>query len=133
MIVSRASGAPLIAGAIRYAAQLVRGKIFEVAKKEFEAANKAGLKDILAARKAADKPAAAQEEVTAPPKEVVTSQIAGIEIMDLEDGVKALWKIGVYAAVSYTHLRWFISPQASSAQSITYSTSALSIPALRTA
>lgn len=97
MIVSRASGAPLIAGAIRYAAQLVRGKIFEVAKKEFEAANKAGLKDILAARKAADKPAAAQEEVTAPPKEVVTSQIAGIEIMDLEDGVKALWKIGVYA------------------------------------
>ena len=71
MIVSRASGAPLIAGAIRYAAQLVRGKIFEVAKKEFEAANKAGLKDILAARKAADKPAAAQEEVTAPPKEVV--------------------------------------------------------------
>ena len=33
----------------------------------------------------------------APPKEPVTSQIAGIEIMDLEDGVKALWKIGVYA------------------------------------
>lgn len=97
MIVSRASGAPLIAGAIRYAAQLVRGKIFEVAKKEFEAANNAGLKDILAARKAADKPAAAQEEITAPPKEVVTSQIAGIEIMDLEDGVKALWKIGIYA------------------------------------
>ena len=44
MIVSRASGAPLIAGAIRYAAQLVRGKIFEVAKKEFEAATRQALK-----------------------------------------------------------------------------------------
>ena len=96
MIISRASGAPLIKGAIKYAAELVRGKVFEVAAKEFEAANKAGLKDILAARKAAEKPAAA-EEVTAPPKEIVTSQIAGIEIMDLEDGVKALWKIGIYA------------------------------------
>lgn len=97
MIISRASGAPLIAGAIRYAAQLVKGRIFEVAAKEFAAANKAGLADILAARKANDKSVTAQEVVTAPAKEVVTSQIAGIEIMDLEDGVQALWKIGVYA------------------------------------
>ena len=97
MIISRASGAPLITGAIRYAAQLVRGKVFEVAKKEFDAANKAGLKEILAARKASEKTAGDSEEVKAPPKEPVTSQIAGIEIMDLEDGVKALWKIGVYA------------------------------------
>lgn len=96
MIISRASGAPLIAGAIRYAAQLVRGKVFEVAQKEFAAANKAGLKDILAARKASEKPSVV-EEVAAPPKEPVTSQLSGIEIMDLEDGVKVLWKIGVYA------------------------------------
>lgn len=97
MIVSRASGAPLIAGAIRYAAQLVRGKVFEVAKKEFEAANKAGLKAILDARKAAAKPAEAEEEVKEPPKEIVTAQIAGIEVMDLEDAVKVLWKLGIYA------------------------------------
>ncbi|MBA4700797.1 MAG: glycine reductase, partial [Ruminococcus sp.] len=31
------------------------------------------------------------------PKEVVTAQISGIEIMDLEDGVKELWKTGIYA------------------------------------
>ena len=60
MIVSRASGAPVIAGAIRYAAQLVRNKVFEVAKAEFAAAKKAGLKEILDARKAAAKPAAAE-------------------------------------------------------------------------
>ena len=97
LIISRASGAPLIKGAIKYAAELVKGKIFEVASKEFEAANKAGLKEILAARKAAEKPAASEEEVTAPAKEIVTSQIAGIEIMDLEEGVKTLWKMGIYA------------------------------------
>lgn len=96
MIVSRASGAPVIKNAIKYAAELVKGKVFEIAKKEFEAANKAGLQDILAKRKAAEKPAAA-EEVKAPPKEVVTAQIPGIEIMDLEDGVKTLWKQGIYA------------------------------------
>ena len=43
MIVSRASGAPVIANAIRYAAQLVRGKVFEVAKDEFAAVKKAGI------------------------------------------------------------------------------------------
>lgn len=97
MIVSRASGAPLIEGAIKYAADLVRGKVFAVSKQEFADANKAGLKDILNARKAADKSAKPAEEVTAPPKEIVTSQIAGIEVMDLEDGVQTLWKVGIYA------------------------------------
>ena len=97
MIVSRASGAPVIAGAIRYAAELVKSKVFEIAKKEFVAADKAGLKDILAARKQMSKPASEAIEVKAPPKEIVTSQIAGIEVMDLEDAVKVLWKQNIYA------------------------------------
>lgn len=96
MIISRASGTPLITGAIRYAAELVRGKVFDVAKEEFAKVNKAGLKELLEARKTADKPKA-EEVVKAPPKEPVTSQIAGIEIMYLEDGVQVLWKIGIYA------------------------------------
>lgn len=97
MIVSRASGAPVIANAIRYAAQLVRGKVFEVAKAEFAAAKKAGLNAILDGVKAANKPAESKEEVKAPPQEIVTAQIPGIEVMDLDDAVQALWKIGVYA------------------------------------
>ena len=32
-----------------------------------------------------------------PPKEIVTAQIPGIEVMDLEDAVKALWKMNIYA------------------------------------
>lgn len=99
MIVSRASGAPVIANAIRYAAQLVRGKIFEVADKEFKAAKKAGLDKILGELKAAREKnsGAASEDVKEPPKEIVTAQIPGIEVMDLEDAVKALWKENVYA------------------------------------
>ena len=98
MIVSRASGAPVIAGAIRYAAQLVRGNLFKVAEEEFAAANKAGLKKLLDERKAAAaKSAAPAEEVVAPPKEVVTGAIAGIEIMDLDDAVAVLWKNKIYA------------------------------------
>lgn len=97
LIISRASGAPLIANALVYAAELVSGKVFDKAKAEFAAAEKAGLSKILAARKAAQKPAQEAEEVKAPPAEPCTASIAGIEVMDLEDAAKALWKAGIYA------------------------------------
>lgn len=99
MIVSRASGARVIAGALTYAAELVAGDYQAVCKAEFEAANKAGLKKLLADSMASRKApaAAAAEEVKAPPKEVVTAAIAGIEVMDLEDAVQLLWKNNIYA------------------------------------
>ncbi len=97
LIISRASGAPLIANALVYAAELVSGKVFEKAQAEFEKAEKAGLSRILSARKAAAKPAQEAEEIKAPPAEPCTSSIAGIEVMDLEDAAKALWKAGIYA------------------------------------
>ena len=96
LIVSRASGAPLIANALEYAAQLVKGKVFEIAKAEYAAAEKAGLNKILEERKAAAAPAAV-EEVKAPPAEPCTASIPGVEVMDLEDAVKVLWKAGIYA------------------------------------
>ena len=97
MIVSRASGFPLIANAILYAAELVQGKLPEKVEAEFKAAEKAGLKDILEARKAKEKKPADAEEVAMPPKEPVTGQIFGVDVMDMEDAAKALWKAGIYA------------------------------------
>ena len=98
LIVSRASGAPLVANALQFAGELVKGKVFDVAAKEFAAAEKAGLSKILADRKAAAKgAAAADEDVKAPPAEPCTASIPGIEVMDLEDAAKALWKAGIYA------------------------------------
>jgi len=32
-----------------------------------------------------------------PEKEVVTGSVSGIDIMDLEDAVESLWKVGIYA------------------------------------
>ena len=97
LIISRASGAPLIANALEYAAELVKGKVFEKANEEFAKAEKAGLTQILEARKAAAKPAAAEEKVVKPAAEPCTASVAGIEVMDLEDAAQALWKEGIYA------------------------------------
>ena len=97
LIISRASGAPLIANALEYAAELVKGKVFEKANEEFAKAEEAGLTQILEARKAAAKPAAAEEKVVKPAAEPCTASIAGIEVMDLEDAAQALWKEGIYA------------------------------------
>lgn len=95
LIISRASGAPVIANALEYAGALVRGDVFRIAREEFAKAERAGLNEILAARKAV-RPVEA-EAVQAPPRELCTASIAGIDVMDLEDAVKLLWKNGVYA------------------------------------
>lgn len=92
MIVSRASGAPVIAGAIEYAAQLVNEEYQDVVTSEFAKANKVGLKGLLESKKEVKSDLPEQ-----PPKEVVVHQIGGIEIMDLDDAVISLWKAGIYA------------------------------------
>lgn len=99
MIVSRASGAPVIAGAMEYAANLVANDWKKIADETYAAAHAAGLDDILkssAPAKAAEA-AAEEEDVPMPAKEVVTAAIPGIEVMDIDNAVKALWKEGIYA------------------------------------
>ena len=99
-IISRASGAPVIAGAIRYMAACARGDLLEKVRAEFEAAKRAGLDAILASIAEAEKPAVgdAPLRVPPPPEKIVTEEIPGIEILVLEDAVQALWKVGIYAA-----------------------------------
>ncbi|NLX83400.1 MAG: glycine reductase [Clostridiales bacterium] len=97
MIVSRASGASVISGALRYAATLIQNDYQAVIKREFELAKKAGLKELLSEITAAKKAAAPEKKVIAPPKEIVTCDIAGIDVMDLENAVELLWENGIYA------------------------------------
>lgn len=101
LILSRASGTPVVANALAYAARLAKGKLVDVARAEFAQAEKAGLSEILAGLKNDGKKAAAGEAdsapVAAPAKEVVTGQISGIDILDLEDAVQVLWEAGIYA------------------------------------
>lgn len=92
MIVSRASGAPVIVGALEYAAQLVAGQYLTVLQNELALANRAGLSQI-----AGQRAETAEEIVTAPKKEIVTHEITGVEVTDVEDAVRTLWKAEIYA------------------------------------
>ena len=97
-IISRASGAPVICEALRYCATCAQNNIVEISKKEFAKLEKAGFKDVLSKlTQASEKKETSSEEVVAPPKKVVTHDIAGIDILELEDAVQELWKKGVYA------------------------------------
>jgi hypothetical protein len=96
LILSRASGLPVVANALSYAKDLSKGKLAEKCSNEFANAKKAGLIKILESLKETKK-VEATEEVKIPEKEIVTGQIAGIDIMDLEDAVTSLWKENIYA------------------------------------
>jgi len=92
-IVSRASGAPVIAGAVACAAKMAGAKLPDFAARELAAAEKAGLSELVKRAK----PAADAADVPVPPKEVVAAQITGVEVTDLEDAVRLLWAAGIYA------------------------------------
>ncbi|MCR3922007.1 MAG: glycine/sarcosine/betaine reductase complex component C subunit alpha [Firmicutes bacterium] len=94
-IVSRASGAPVIAGAIEYAARSVRGNLLALVKEEFAAASKAGLQDILSAIKVNTRQET--EEIVPPPLKAVTGEIIGIDILEIESAVASLWQEKLYA------------------------------------
>jgi hypothetical protein len=97
-IISRASGAPVIAGAIRYMGSCAQGQLLKKVKVEFTAAKKAGLDKLLADLTVSKKAEPATEEVACPPEKTCTADIPGIEILDLEDAVHELWKAGIYAS-----------------------------------
>ena len=95
MIVSRASGAPVVSGAIEFADELVRGNFQQIQATEFAKLKQASLDTLL--KEAQPQKEAVEEEVAQPDKEIVTEEIHGVEILDLEDAVQHLWKQGIYA------------------------------------
>lgn len=97
LILSRASGIPVVANAISYAGGLVKGDLKRIVKEEFKKAKDAGLKEILSELTKEAKKENAEEEVEAPPKETVTETINGIDIMELDDAVQVLWRNKIYA------------------------------------
>jgi hypothetical protein len=96
LILSRASGSPVVANALNYAYDVVKGSVNKVAKDEFSKAKKAKFDDVISSLTKKESKVDSVE-VKMPNKEVVTYQINGIDIMDLEDAVSELWKSGIYA------------------------------------
>ena len=98
-IISRASGYPVIANAIKYAAECVRGDIKKLIKDEYKKANKAGLEKVISdLEEASKKTSGPKEEVKAPAEEITDGSIGGIDILEMEDAVQALWKEGIFAS-----------------------------------
>lgn len=96
-IVSRASGANVIAGALSYAGNCAKGNLTDKVNAEFKAAEKAGLSDVLDNLTASPKKDDSAEEVKEPAKKAVSEAILGIDILVLEDAVTELWKADIYA------------------------------------
>lgn len=94
-IVSRASGAPVIANALEYAYELARGKLGIISQREYQKADQVGLKELCESLSAPINKEV--KEIVPPSKEIVTSEITGIEIMELEEAVHVLWGANIYA------------------------------------
>jgi len=96
-IISRASGAPVIANALCCTAALIRGKLVECVQGELNAAKAAGVEEIISSL---SPKAVRAEEVPAPPQVPTDSEIHGIDVLSIEVAVKVLWKVGIYAESS---------------------------------
>lgn len=94
-IVSRASGAPVVAGAMEYMADATKNNLTEIYKKEIKSAEKAGLKDIIEELK--PKTTSPSEAVKAPDKKQTGAEIAGIDVLDIETAKETLWAEDIYA------------------------------------
>ena len=94
-IISRASGAAVIANALEYCASVARGNFKKIAAEEYALANKAKLSDIRASLQ--PKAPTTTEEIKKPDKEPLTGEISGIDVLDLDDAVSVLWKANIYA------------------------------------
>ncbi len=98
LILSRASGLPVVVNALEYGAELVQGKLLQIKKEELQKANRAGLAKILESYRVASSGSSEEDkEIKMPPKEIVTATISGIDILDLDEGVKTLWTADIYA------------------------------------
>jgi len=96
LILSRASGSPVVSNALEYGMNVSKGNIDDIKKYEYRQANKYGLKDIIK-NITIEKDKEKSRKIKMPEKEIVTSQISGIDIMDLESAVKILWQEKIYA------------------------------------
>ena len=94
-IISRASGAPVIANAIAFNAAAVRGGLPASVAAELASARKAGLDAVIA--DLAPKAVSPEEKIVPPPAEPTDDEIHGIDVLSIEDAVRVLWQRRIYA------------------------------------
>ena len=96
-IISRASGIPVVANALMNTAQLVRADLTGKVQKEIQNAKSAKFDDILKTFLQDHTDKTNPEDIAAPPSVPCDSTIGGIDVLDLDNAVHALWKEKIYA------------------------------------
>lgn len=97
-IISRASGAAVVRGALDYAGEVAHGNISAVIEVENRKLKNAKFSEVLSnlsSNKAT--PSICVTDKGNPCKEVVTSDISGLDVMDLDAAVDTLMNEGIYA------------------------------------
>ncbi len=94
-IISRASGAPVIANAVAFTARVAGAGLPELVQEELKKARKAGLDAVLEGLR--PKAAVAEEEIAVPPAEPTDEEIHGVDVLEMENAARELWKAGIYA------------------------------------
>lgn len=97
-IISRASGAPVIANALSLNARSAKNGLPKIVEEELKAAKAAGLDELIESFQPKQSPA--EEEIKAPAAEPTDEEIHGIDVLEIENAVKCLWKAGIYAESS---------------------------------
>jgi hypothetical protein len=93
-IISRSSGAPVIADALGYTARAVKGELPKVMAAELAAAKAAGFDKLCEDLRPK---AVCDDTPVKPPVVPVDAEIAGVDVLDMERAAQALWKEGIYA------------------------------------
>lgn len=96
-IISRASGAPVIANAMKFAADAARGDLKGKIAQELKKARKAGLDKILNELEDKKKNKDTKDNIIAPPVKTVTEEIPGIDILNMDEAKNSLWQEDIYA------------------------------------
>jgi hypothetical protein len=101
-IISRATGAPVVANAILLMAKMARGGLARIYADERERAERAGLAALLAgtatgAAATAAAPAPAGPAAAGPAKKVVHHEIGGVDVLQIDAAIALLATRGIYA------------------------------------
>lgn len=96
-IISRASGAPVIANALKMTADAAAGDLRGRFAETLGAAEKAGLNQALDSLRPRAAIETATETVAEPPAKIANQEITGIDILEVEDAKTCLWSKSIYA------------------------------------
>ncbi len=97
-IISRASGIPVVANALRYAAELAKGNLQKIILEEYNKLKEMKFNELIDEyKKENTSKVEANDDFKMPEKEVVSSEISGVDILELEAAVENVLRNGIYA------------------------------------